>query len=515
MNSLSSKALLVVIDGLGINENSHKNALHAATTPNLDQLFKHYPTTTLTSGGPAVGLPEGISGNSEVGHLNLGAGRPVRQDLVRINEAIAQGNLAELPKLRELIEYALANGGRLHLMGLLSDGGVHSHIDHLKELLRIFSAWPKLQIYLHAFIDGRDTAPTAGLGYLKEIMDEGACKISSIQGRYWAMDRDCRWEKIELAYQTMIGLRQLSDQNPLEYLQSQYNQKMTDEFITPILFEQEAAIGQGDALFFINFRPDRAKQISLAFCDPRFAHFVVDVRPGHFLCMTPYIDEEVKLPILFDKKKLTDTLCGYLSSQGLRQFKIAETEKYAHVTYFFNGGETRPFTGEDQVLIPSPRDVATYDLKPQMSANEVTARLLSVLDEDYQFYCVNYANCDMVGHTGNYLAAIKAVEAVDQCVGQLMKKCLEDGTALLLTADHGNCDQMAYQDGTPHTSHTDAPVPFTLCHPQLKDAPLQPTHNDLALRDVAPTILHCLGIETPEAFTGKPIFASPKKEIVE
>ena len=509
MNSirfLSKRVLLVILDGLGISENIHKNAVLDASTPWLDHLFAHYPFTTLRSGGTSVGLPPGISGNSEVGHLNLGAGRPVRQDLVRINEAIKKKTLGNFTPLLELIDYVQSHGKRLHLMGLLSDGGVHSHIDHLKELLQIFSSYPDLNLYLHAFMDGRDTCQTDGPKYVSEILKHGLCQWASMQGRSWGMDRDRRWEKIELAYKTMTGQGALTDKMPLDYLKSQYAQGLYDEFVTPVLFREEAAIREGDAVFFINFRPDRAEQISSALCGPNFTHFPVNIRPGHFLCMTPYIDEDIKLPILFDKEKISETLSETLSSLGHRQFKIAETEKYAHVTYFFNGGEKKPFANEDQVLIPSPREVATYDLKPEMSAHEVTRRLLGALEEDYQFLCVNYANCDMVGHTGNYQAAVKAVEIVDQCVGKLVGKCRENNVALMVTADHGNCDQMVYENGHPHTSHSSAPVPFLLCHPKLEGVHCPAAHADLALKDVSPTILSCLGIEYPRSFVGQSIF---------
>ena len=511
---LSNQVLLVILDGLGISSRTHKNAVHHASTPNLDELFTHYPSTTIESGGEFVGLPRGIRGNSEVGHMNIGAGRPVEQDLVRINRSIADQTLKDRPELIELIDYGHKHGGRLHLLILLSDGGVHSHLDHLKELLKIFKTYsPELKIYLHAFMDGRDTAQTDGMKYVQEILQLNLCKFASMQGRSFGMDRDRRWGKIETAYKTLTGQGPVSQKHPLDYLKNQYRQQIYDEFIPPVLFSAKAAIGKGEGIFFLNFRPDRAQQLSLAFCQKNFSPFPVNIQAGHFLCMTPYIKEEVKLPILFDKEKLSGTLCEYLSTLGHHQFKIAETEKYAHITYFFNGGENQPFPLEDRILISSPQDVATYDLKPEMSAHQVTTNLLQALEKNYKFLCVNYANCDMVGHTGNYQAAIKAVETVDWCLGELMKKCLQKKITLILTADHGNCDQMAHPDGSPHTAHSDAPVPFSLYHPDLKDASWKTDDGFYSLKDVAPTILACLGIAPPTRFTGQTIFPQMRREL--
>lgn len=505
IKSLSDKCLLIILDGYGISQNETKNAIKDADTPTLDTLFQDYPFTTLQGGGELVGLPKGVAGNSEVGHMNLGAGRPVRQDLVRINEAIENKSFATLPKLKELIEYAKTNSNRVHLMGLLSDGGVHSHIDHLKEIISALSN-EGIEVLLHAYMDGRDTPKTNGVKYLQEILDFGNITFASIQGRSIGMDRDRRWEKIECAYKTIIGSGDLTNLSPMEYIQSEYDKNIFDEFITPALFDPELALKDKEAMFFINFRPDRAKQISYTFCDPSFNEFEVTTRPGHYLCMTPYIHEDVELPILFDKEKLKGTMSDYLSSLGKKQLKIAETEKYAHVTYFFNGGETKPFVGENQILIPSPKEVATYDEKPSMSAAEVTEKLLEELDKDYTFLCVNFANSDMVGHTGNYEAAIKAVEFLDQCVQQLTKKTLPLGITTMITADHGNSDEMVYHDGAPHTSHTKAPVPFCVVHSKLKGLKLEPLIENKALKDVSPTVLYSLGIDFPESFSGTNIF---------
>ncbi len=507
INQLGNKCLLVILDGFGINENTNKNAIRDAKKPNLDSLFSTFPFTTIEGGGELVGLPKGVMGNSEVGHMNLGAGRPVRQDLVRINEAIEKDTLKDMTELNRIIEFANKGSKRIHLMGLLSDGGVHSHIDHIKALMKVIQTKSSdIEILFHAFMDGRDTNKSTGINYIKDLQADSEFTFASMQGRSIGMDRDRRWEKIQLAYKTMIGAGDKTEKSPVEYIESQYGEKIFDEFISPVLFDESAALKDGEALFFINFRPDRAKQISYAFADPDFKEFEVKVKPGFYLCMTPYIDEDVELPILFDKEKLKGTLGEYLSSLGIKQYRIAETEKYAHVTYFFNGGETKPFKGETQKLIPSPREVKTYDEKPEMSAPEVTEALLRALDEDYQFYVVNYANSDMVGHTGNYEAAVKAIEALDTFVQQIAKKAQENSIPMIITADHGNSDEMVYPDGSPHTSHTKAPVPFCLVHPKLKDQTLVPRGSSLALKDVAPTILNILGIEKPATMTGESIF---------
>ncbi|MFN8370285.1 MAG: 2,3-bisphosphoglycerate-independent phosphoglycerate mutase [Bacteriovoracaceae bacterium] len=512
IKGLSKQVLLVILDGFGINPNKLANAIAAAKKPNIDKLFKEYPFTTIQASGELVGLPKGVAGNSEVGHLNLGAGRPVRQDLVRINEVIAKNDLSNMPKMIELIENAKKHSKRIHLMGLLSDGSVHSHIEHLKKIIEVLGAHKDLKVFLHAYMDGRDTAKTNGIKYLEDILKMPNFTLASMQGRAIGMDRDRRYEKILHAYKTFIGEGKIENVDPIKYIQSQYDKGIYDEFIDPILFKKEYAMEKDDCIFFFNFRPDRAKEITLAFTDPNFQEFnkynyKTPFRAQYYLCMTPYVEDEVKLPILFDKEKLKNTFSDYLSSLKLKQFKIAETEKYAHVTYFFNGGEEKPFAGEDRVLISSPRDVATYDQKPEMSAYLVLADLLKKLDDkQYTFFAVNFANSDMVGHTGNYEAAVKAIEALDNCVGQLMKKCEENGIAVIVTSDHGNSDQMKYEDGTPHTSHTDAVVPFCVFHSKLKNVSLKAANSNQALKDVAPTVLQLLGMNNPEAFTGRSVF---------
>ena len=504
--ALNKRVLLVILDGFGINQKDNKNAIIHAKKSNIDFLFQHYPTTTIEAGGPLVGLPSGVPGNSEVGHMNLGAGKSVRQDLVRINEAITNGTLKDMSELKNLIAYAKSHTNRIHLMGLLSDGGVHSHIKHLQELINILSK-EGVDVCLHAFMDGRDTARDSGINFVKEMIEVKNVKFASMQGRSIGMDRDRRWNKIQESYETLIGLGKITPLSPLEYIQSEYKEERYDEFLTPALFDEKLAIKPDDAVFFFNYRPDRAIEMTMAFTDPKFSEFKTPIRPGYFLCMTPYVQGYIELPILFDKEKLRGTLSEYLSSKGLKQFKIAETEKYAHVTYFFNGGEKTPFIGEEQVLIPSNREIATYDLKPEMSAFLILEKLLKALDDSsINFYVVNFANSDMVGHTGNFEAAVKAIEVLDDCVGQLMKKCEALNITMVMTADHGNSDQMIYENGDMHTSHTEAPVPFTVFDPKLKDDKLELSSGPLALKDVAPTILKIMGLPKASNFESESIF---------
>ncbi len=510
IQGLSPRVLLVILDGFGQNPKDLKNAIMAAKTPNISDLFAHYPLTTIQPGGEAVGLPKGVSGNSEVGHINLGAGRPVRQDLVRINEAVSNQTLKSMPKMLELIEKARSGNKRIHLMGLLSDGGVHSHINHLKEILKILSQYSDLRIYLHAFMDGRDTGKDKGIQYVKEILQCPGFVFASMQGRSIGMDRDRRWEKIEHAYKMMTGSGEKTNLKPEAYVLDEYKKGIFDEFITPALFAEDGAIQSGDAIFFFNYRPDRAREISLAFNDKSFKEFNVKVRPGYYLCMSPYIQDECpELPVLFDKEKVKGTLSEYLASLGKKQFKIAETEKYAHVTYFFNGGEETPFAGEERCLVQSPREVKTYDQKPEMSAFEVADKLVDALsNKAFTFYLVNFANADMVGHTGNFEAAVKAIEALDVCVGRLKDKCAEENITMIITADHGNADQMEYEDHSVHTSHSDADVPFCVIHPKLKDIDIMPNSESkvVALKDVAPTVLKILNLPKPKDFSGHSIF---------
>ena len=507
IKGLSENVVLVILDGYGINSNKLKNAVKEAHTPHLDHLFKNYPGTLLDAGGKSVGLPVGIVGNSEVGHMNLGSGRAVRQDLVRINEAIAHNAYATLPELKKFYEKVKKSDGRIHLLGLLSDGGVHSHINHIQKTIDVFNDMG-LPVCFHAFMDGRDTPRDSGKRFVQALMDSCDFHFASMQGRSFGMDRDRRWEKIHRCYNMLIGKGKIRKITPLEYLEGEYSQNRFDEFVEPVLFHPNYAIEENDGVFFINFRPDRAIQLTLALTEPKFQHFKRPITPRHYLCMTPYVPEEVDLPILFDKEKISNGLSEYLSQKGIEQYKVAETEKYAHITFFFNGGEKHPFPGEEHVLISSPTDIFTYDQRPEMSAYEVTINLLMALEEqNHQFYLVNYANADMVGHTGNYEAAVEAITVVDACVGTLIEMCREKNMALLLTADHGNSDQMVYPDGKPHTSHTHALVPFALFHPLLKDKNISIKKKPHTLQDVAPTVLKIMGIVQPKVFTGKSIFS--------
>ncbi len=507
IKGIAKKSLLIILDGYGINDNENKNAIRDAKKPFLDELFRSYPFTTITSCGVAVGLPKGVMGNSEVGHMNLGAGRPVRQDLVRINEVIDKGEYSSLTGLNELVSVSKKNTKRIHLMGLLSDGSIHSHIDHIKETINALNAHEEIEVFFHAFMDGRDTAPDVGEKYIKELSTIKGFSFASMQGRSIGMDRDRRWEKIKSAYDMFLGKAQVREMSPEDYLKEEYAKGRQDEFISPNLFHKDSAVKEGDCIFFLNFRPDRASQLALAFNDPEFSEFDRDFIPPYFLCMTPYIPDEVKLPILFDKEKVPGGMSEYLSGLDKKQLKIAETEKYPHVTYFFNGGEKKEFKGEKHIVIPSPREVETYDLKPQMSAPEVTDKIIEEMNNQYDFITVNYANSDMVGHTGKYEAAIKAIEALDTCLRKLITHALENEYTIFLTADHGNSDQMVHPDGTPHTAHTKAPVPFCVINEAIKDQKIDVTDGDHALMDVCPTILYSMGIEIPKIYEGKNIFS--------
>lgn len=498
------------MDGLGSNPQDLKNAVKHAKKPHIDQYFANYPYLEMNASGELVGLPKGVMGNSEVGHLNLGAGRSIRQDLVRINEAIELNTLSEMDELNKLIEKTNQAGGRIHLMGLVSDGGVHSHINHIEELIRVINSKTQTPLFLHAFMDGRDTQKENGIKYLNQLSKlEDKFTLASIQGRSIAMDRDRRWEKTERAYKTIMGDVEVTNMSATDYIQSQYDQDIYDEFIEPALLNKDGAIKANDSIFFINFRPDRARQLTLVFNQPEFSEFKTHHELSYYLCMTPYLDEELPgLPVLFDKEKVANGLSENISKLGLRQYKSAETEKFAHVTYFFNGGAEKPFEGEKRVLVQSPKEVKTYDEKPEMSAFEVKDHLMNALDEDYSFYLVNFANPDMVGHTGNFEAAVKAVETVDQCLSEIVPKALDKGMAIILTADHGNCDQMIYPDGSPHTSHTTALVPVCLLHKDLKGKKLEKTKDtsEMALRDIAPTVMKLLGQNKPEAFEGSAFY---------
>ena len=503
---MAAPVMLIIRDGWGINpggpekRESNGDTTLLASTPFHDQLYGDYPWSQLSASGMDVGLPEGQMGNSEVGHLNLGAGRIVYQDLTRINKAIADGELQHNRVLQDT--FAAARGNRLHLMGLLSDGGVHSHYSHMVALANAARAAGVAEIFVHAFTDGRDTSPTGGAGFLrtceKELQKSGA-KIITVLGRYFAMDRDRRWDRTKKAWDAIVlGRGEFCNSSPAAAVERQYALRKTDEFMPPLIFAlpNEQRVRDGDTVLFFNFRADRARQLSQAFLIKDFDGFDRDVWPQvHFVSLTRY-DVRYSSPFIFPQEELKHILGEIVSAAGKRQLRIAETEKYAHVTYFFNGGVEKPFPGEDRKLIPSPK-VATYDLKPEMSAFEVSDEVLSSM-ADYDLIILNLANPDMVGHTGVVEAGIKAVEAVDRCCSRIVTKLLElDGKALI-TADHGNCEQMRNPDGSPNTAHTSYRVHFIYV---ARDA-VKFRCEDGILADVAPTLLFLLGLPQPKEMTG-------------
>ena len=502
--------MLMILDGWGINPDPEQSAVVRANTPNLDDLAGRFPKTALTCFGPAVGLPDGIMGNSEVGHLNIGAGRIVYQDLLRIDLAVKNGEFFQNPVLVDIMEKVKKNGKALHLMGLVSDGGVHSQLTHLLALLDMARQRSLQQVFVHAILDGRDTPPDSGAGYLETVVshiaqhDFGA--VATVCGRYYAMDRDKRWDRTERAFRLYTEAVGKSAVDPVAAVKEAYERGETDEFVEPIVIEDDGApvarIEDGDGVIFFNFRADRARQITRAFTDPSFDEFSRQSLPdlGGWACMTLY-DETFDLPVAFAPQHLERILGEVLADRGRRQLRIAETEKYAHVTYFFNGGEETPFDLEDRCLIPSPREVPTYDHKPEMSAYPVTEEVLSrIASGSYDVIVLNFANMDMVGHTGVMAAAVDACQVVDECVGKIVAAVLERGGAVLVTADHGNADQMVDAAGKPHTAHTLHQVPFILVDERRKKATLR---TDGVLADIAPTMLEILGIDQPEEMTGR------------
>ncbi len=502
--------LLMILDGWGINPSQNNNAVALAKTPHLSRLLQNYPHTQILCSGMAVGLPDGQMGNSEVGHLNLGAGRIVYQDLTRITKAIADGDFYTNPVLLECIAKTKATGGRLHLAGLLSDGGVHSHNTHLYALVRLAKQQGLTDIFIHCLLDGRDTPPQSGADYLQQLETEltsiGVGKVATVMGRYYAMDRDNRWDRVEKAYQTMVSGQGECRQSSAEAISQSYATGVHDEFVVPcVICADGAPIGQlrdGDGCIFFNFRSDRAREITraLALSDCPGFHRQAPPALSSYVCMTEY-DATFDLPIAFSSEELTNILGSVLASAGKKQLRIAETEKYAHVTFFFNGGVEEPFPGEDRALIPSPKEVATYDQKPEMSAFLVTDELLQRLAQDeYDVIILNFANCDMVGHTGILPAAIKAVEAVDSCVGRVIAKVQELGGTVLITADHGNAEQMADEQGDPFTAHTTNPVWLVLVNDVERPSQLREGGR---LCDIAPTMLHLLGLPQPEEMSGQ------------
>ena len=504
------RVVLVVLDGWGINKNNAANAIAAARTPVYTSLVQEFPHTELEASGEAVGLPGGQMGNSEVGHLNLGAGRVVYQDSTRISKAIREGSFFQNPALLGAMASVKQSGAALHLMGLLSDGGVHSRLDHIFAMFDMAKAQGLTNVYFHAFLDGRDTPPSSALRFIKQLEDHLAAikvgKIATVSGRYYAMDRDKRWERVEKAYEALVMGEGIRKYSAAEAVQQSYENERTDEFMLPtVLMNQTfnrplAAIQDQDAVIFCNFRSDRAREITRTLTDPEFDGFKRRSVPklASFVCLTTY-DETFDLPVAFAPIRLTNILGEVISKQGLNQLRIAETEKYAHVTFFFNGGEEAKFPLEDRILIPSPRDVATYDKKPEMSAREVTEKLVqNILSKQYGFILVNYANPDMVGHTGLIEAGIKAVEVIDECLGCVLEAAREADMQVIITADHGNIEMLAdTSTGQPHTAHTLNHVPCIVARKGLT------LRSQGILADVAPTVLALMGIEQPVEMTGK------------
>jgi 2,3-bisphosphoglycerate-independent phosphoglycerate mutase len=497
------KTLLLILDGWGIAPESAGNCVRNAATPHLDRLLAEYPSTRLTCSGRAVGLPGGFMGNSEVGHMNIGGGRVVYQDMTRIDMAIEDGSFFENPALMTLMDRTKAGSGRLHLMGLLSDGGVHSHLRHLFALLDMAKAEAVPEVYVHVFMDGRDTAQKGGLGFMRRLqakLDElGLGAVATLTGRFWAMDRDKRYERVEKAYRALVQGQGEAVDDPISAIEASYAAGEFDEFVKPsVVSGMDGRIRDDDGLFFFNFRADRAREISRAIFDRDFAEFErPDLpTPAMFATMTRY-ESGFPMETAFPPEEYEGTLGEFASSHGMKQLRIAETEKYAHVTYFLNCGREEPFPGEDRIMIPSPREVATYDLKPQMSAEEVADTLISKWAE-YDLCVCNLANLDMVGHTGIMEAAEKACVAVDGCVGRIVDAVLDGGGRVLMTADHGNAEQMLDGDGAPHTAHSTNPVPLVFMEKGREDAVLE----EGILGDIATTIIGLWGMEPPAGMTG-------------
>lgn len=506
--------VLMILDGWGLRCDCEDNAISLANPKNFYRLADKYPFTSLKCSGLDVGLPRGLMGNSEVGHLNIGAGRIVFQEITRITSAIEDGSFFANPEFNAAIDYVLKNQGALHLMGLLSDGGVHSHLDHLYALLKLCRKRGVQEVYVHAFLDGRDVSPKSAADFViaveKEMHELGTGKIASVAGRYYAMDRDNHWDRIEKAYNALVVGEGVKAPNAYAAIINSYEARVTDEFVEPVVIidtkgKPQGLIKDGDGVIFFNFRADRAREITRAFVDPAMDKFQRQTRPQvYYVCMTQY-DATIDAPVAFMPQNLNNTLGEVLADKGLRQLRIAETEKYAHVTFFFNGGVEEPNPGEERILIPSP-DVPTYNLKPDMSAWEVTAKVLEQIDRDYyDVIIMNYANPDMVGHTGILEAAIEAVKVVDQCLGQVVQAVLDKSGCVFITADHGNCEKMCSLEGTPHTAHTTDKVPFVMVADKFVNQRLR---EDGALRDIAPTMLDLLGITIPEEMTGEKLYRS-------
>lgn len=499
------KVILAIMDGWGLGKVASADAIQNAHVPFTRSLYNLYPNSTLITCGEAVGLPEGQMGNSEVGHLNLGAGRVVYQELQRINVAVRDGSFAQNRVLLNAIQYAKDNQKPLHLLGLVSDGGVHSHINHLKAIIDVCKGEGLSEVFIHAFTDGRDCDPKSGLGFMKELqehLNNTVGKIATVSGRYYAMDRDKRWERVKQAYDALVNGLGEKATDAIQAIENSYNTHITDEFVKPTVIVDEgqnplATIKNGDVAICFNFRTDRCREITQVLTQSDFAEFGMYKLDLHYTTMTEYDNTFKNVNVIFENDNLTNTLGEVLEKNGLKQIRIAETEKYPHVTFFFNGGREVPFENEKRIMIPSPK-VATYDLKPEMSAYEVTEALLpEIKNQTADFICLNYANADMVGHTGVWQAAIKAVETVDKCVEQIVTEGLANGYTIFLTADHGNADYMINEDGSPNTAHTLNPVPFFII-----DNDWRGTIKPGKLGDIAPTILTMMELPIPPEMTG-------------
>lgn len=502
---MSKKVVLMILDGWGKSPDPEVSAIEQANTPFVDSLYKKYPNSDLRTDGMNVGLPEGQMGNSEVGHMNLGAGRIVYQDLAKINMAVKEDTLKEEKVLKEAFYHARENDKAVHFMGLLSNGGVHSHINHLKGLIDAANSHKLEKIYVHAFTDGRDVDPRSGKGFIKELqqhLSKGKAKLASVIGRYYAMDRDKRWERIKLAYDLIVNGKGTPYSDPLQGIQESYDNGDTDEFIKPIVVHDSnnqpiARVQKGDVVIFFNFRTDRGRQLTQVLSQQCMHEYNMHKLKLHFVTLTNYDETFENVKVVYNKENLKDTLGEVLAANDKKQIRIAETEKYPHVTFFFNGGREKPFEGEERILCPSPK-VATYDLKPEMSAYEIRDKIIPELKKGaVDFVCLNFANPDMVGHTGSMEAAIKACEVVDECAKTVVTAASSNGYTTLIIADHGNCDTMRNPDGSPNTAHTTNPVPLIVVDDTIKQV------DNGILGDIAPTILALLEIPQPSLMTQK------------
>ena len=500
---MNNKAVLIILDGYGLAAPAAGNAIAKAKTPNLDRLFAENPTSKLSASGLDVGLPEGQMGNSEVGHTNIGAGRVVFQILPKMSQEIENGKFFQNPVYIKAMEDAKTNHKPLHILGLMSTGGVHSHLKHVFGILDMARQRGVEQVYVHCFLDGRDVAPKSGAGFIKELKEKcdalGNARIATVQGRFYGMDRDKRWDRVEQGYNAIVCGEGVADPDPVHAIEASYQQDVTDEFVKPVVCCPEGVINQGDSVIFMNFRPDRAREMTWALNLADFDGFQrkKTVYPLSYVCTAQY-DEALPLPIAYPPEVIENTLGDYVSAKGLKQFRVAETEKYAHVTFFFNGGVEKQTEGEERCLVPSPKEFATYDLVPQMSAEKVCDKCVeAIASDEYALIVCNFANCDMVGHTGVMDAAVQAVETVDACMGRIMAEVEKHpGTVLLVTADHGNADCMFDENGKVNTAHTTNLVPFAVCKAgiRLKDG---------KLADIAPTILEVMGLAQPAEMTGE------------